>query len=78
MNNVTVKRFRENLFKANGNKMKMERAFKSISAYLDSSLVRKKKGQDLENFLDKNPRVKEIHAWSETVLVDDNYELVNY
>ena len=78
MNNVSVKKFQSDLQTANGDKAKMEKVFKSITEYLDSSLPITEHSHDLEDYLDKNPRLKKIREWSGTVLVNSDYELVNF
>ena len=78
MSNVSVKGFQQTLTKANGDEVKMKKAFKGISAYLASSVSEKKLGQSLEDFLKQNPGTKKIHEWSDTVLVNNEYQLVNY
>ena len=68
MSRESVKKFRVALKAANGDKTKMEKAFKSISDYLDGSISKKR----------TKPGIKKIHEWSGTVLVNSDYELVNY
>jgi len=78
MSNASVKKFQDSLLSANGDKVKMIKAFKSISSYLGVSLLKKGTGQNLDDYLNQNPRIKKIHEWSGTVMVDSKYELVNY
>ena len=78
MSKELVSNFRQTLLKANGNEVKMKKAFRSITGYLDSSVSEKQDGQSVKDFLEANPGIKEIHEWSETVLVTNDYELVNY
>ena len=74
----TVKKFKTALQRANGDKRKMKEVFKSINDYLESSVSEKKPRQKLGDYLSNHPEVKHVHEWSDTVLVDNSYELVNY
>ncbi len=77
MNNV-LSNFQQTLQRANGDEVKMKKAFQGISDFLNSTLTEKQDAQSLDEYLSENPPIKKIHEWSETVLVNDHYELVNY
>ncbi|HXH19543.1 MAG TPA: hypothetical protein VNJ07_10720 [Chitinophagales bacterium] len=78
MSNQAVRKFQSALQRANGNEEKMKEVFKSITDYLAYSISKKKPQQKLEDYLSDYPEVREVHEWSDTVLVNSEYELVNY
>ena len=78
MTNETVRKFRHTLVEANGDEAKMKKVFKNISDYLAASTSEKRSGQSVEDYLRKNPGIRKVHEWSGTVLVNNEYQLINY
>ncbi len=78
MGKDSIRKFRQALIEANGDKVKMQKAFMGISDYLSSGMSEKRSGQSVRDYLNDNKELKEVHEWAETVLVNDNYQLFNF